>query len=77
MAENAQQHGMAMEKKIADAQITDQKLGKWLGFSSLIFVILLSFIAGMTGNNLLSGILLGVGVLGVVGRFITQRAAEK
>lgn len=75
MAEKAQEHNISMEAKLVAAEISDQKLGMWLGFAALVVLVILAFWAGMTGNNILSGMLLTSATLGVVISFIRGRNA--
>ncbi len=76
MAEREQAHNMEMESRIISGQISDQKLGMWFGLAALLVVVVLAFIAGMMGNNILAGFLLGAGVLGIVGSFIKGRFSQ-
>lgn len=73
MAESQQEHNRKMETKIVDAQITDQGRGMRYGMTALALDLSLATYAGMSGNNVLAGLLLGAGVLGVVGTFIKGR----
>lgn len=73
MAENQQSHNRSMEAKIIDAQVSDQKRGMRYGLLALALDLSLATYAGMNGNNILAGLLLGAGVLGVVGSFIKGR----
>lgn len=73
MAETEQNHNAGMEKTIVDAQIGDMKRGKWMGLGALLLLIGLAFYAGMNENNILAGILLGTGVLGVVSNLVASK----
>lgn len=77
MAENEQSHNRSMETKIIDAQVSDQKRGMRYGLTALALDLVLATYAGMGGNNILAGLLLGAGVLGVVGSFIKGRFSDQ
>lgn len=78
MAENEQNHNREMEKKIVDAQIHDQGRGMRYGMAALGLDLGLATFSGLYGqNNVLAGLLLGAGVLGVVGSFIRGRYAPE
>jgi uncharacterized membrane protein len=64
MAEKAQNHNQAMDNKIVDGSMLQSKQAMYLGFAALIVLIGLAMYAGMHGNNVLAGLLLGTGVLG-------------
>lgn len=64
MAEKAQDHNRAMETKIVDDAISQSSKAMYLGFAALVGLISCAVYAGMHGNNVLAGLLLGTGVLG-------------
>lgn len=64
MAEKAQEHNQAMEKKLVDGNIQTSQHAMYLGFVVLIFLIIGAVYAGMNGNNTLAGLLLGTSVIG-------------
>lgn len=78
MAENEQNHNREMEKAIVDAQIHDQGRGMRYGMVALGLDLGLATFSGTYGeNNVLAGLLLGAGVLGVIGSFIRGRYSSE
>ena len=74
MAEARNEHIIAMEAKIADAEIADQKRGMWLGgalFASLIGAALLSALSEL--GALVVGLFLGAAAIGGVAVFVKGR----
>jgi len=73
MAEKAQDHNISMDVKVVEAEIKDRQLGMVLGFLALAGLVGLATYAGMSGNNILSGLLLAATVVGSVVAFIKGR----
>lgn len=74
MAENQNNHLMALEQRALQAEISDQRLGMVLG--ALAFFALLGAAAAtaLISNSLtLPGLFLGAAALGVIGKFINGR----
>lgn len=74
MAEQTLEHNRAVARK---AQASDQLyrlLGMLLGFSALILLVVAAVYAGLNGNNILAGLLLGTGVFSCVGVFVSAHA---
>jgi len=74
MAEQTIRHNLAVSAK---AQRDDQLyrlLGMLLGFSALILLVVAAVYAGLNGNNILAGLLLGTGVFSCVGVFVSAHA---
>ncbi|MCC2612643.1 DUF2335 domain-containing protein [Neorhizobium petrolearium] len=76
MAERQQQHNIDMESRIVSAQVADQKRGMRYGMAALVVDIAAAAGVGMYGNNVLAGMILGVGVAGVVAAFIKGRHSK-
>jgi uncharacterized membrane protein len=74
MAEKAQSHNQAMESAIVKGSIRTSHYSMYLGFAALVLLILTAVYAGMHGNNVLAGLLLGTGVLGGAATLIRGRA---
>lgn len=71
MAERAHDHNIDVMKK---GQVCDQRyrvLGMWLGFVALLVLVGSAVYAGLHGNNILAGLLLGTGVLSSIGVFVS------
>lgn len=64
MAESAIDHNRKMEERVVGASIWSNKAGTILGSLALLILISAAVYAGMNGNNILAGLLLGTGVLG-------------
>lgn len=73
MAEVEQAHNIDMESTIIKAETEDRKRGMNYGFAALCLLIVLGFTAGFWGNNVLAGMLLFGGFIGVAGVFINGR----
>ncbi len=63
MADKAQDHNRKMEEAIIRASIWEARAGMILGASVLLILIGLAVWAGMSGNNILAGMLLTSGML--------------
>jgi uncharacterized membrane protein len=64
MAESAQAHNQDMERAIVQGSIRTSRDAMYLGYSVLLILICSGFYAGLNGNNILAGLLLGTGILG-------------
>jgi uncharacterized membrane protein len=73
MAERQQDHAIEMGRQAMKAGVDDRKLGMWLGFASLVLLLVLATVFGAYGNTAMAGLFLGAAALGVVGAFIKGR----
>lgn len=74
MAEDRNQHHIAMDQKLSDAEIADRKLGMIIGGSIFATLIIAAFIIALiTQSPALSGIFMGAAVIGGVGLFVKGR----
>jgi uncharacterized membrane protein len=77
MAERQQQHNIAMESKIVSAQVADQKRGMRYGMAALIIDLAAATGVGIyTGDRVLAGMILGIGLAGVIVAFIKGRHSK-
>ena len=74
MAEKEQIHSAAMDKKIVDAQIEDQKRGMNYGPFSLMVIVGIAAIFGYLGQNITAGLFLSTAVLGSIPVFVNGRS---
>lgn len=73
MAERQQDHNAEMERLILTAQIADQLRGMRYGLAALILTLGIATAAGLHGDTVLAGLMLGFGLAGVVVAFIKGR----
>jgi uncharacterized membrane protein len=73
MAETDLNHSHSVQARALDAQVDDLKQGRNWGAACLLVILGLAFAAGMLGNNILAGLFLGTGVLGVIGQIINGK----
>ena len=73
MAEKSQNSQIENNKKIIDHQINDSKRGMRYGLVALILIIVAATVCAVTNHDWVAGGFLGVGMIGVVGRFIMGR----
>ena len=73
MAEIQQTHNAEVERKIITAQIEDQKRGMQYGLFALVLLIANAAFFGFVGNNLVAGLFLTAGVIGIIPTFIRGR----
>lgn len=66
---NESEHRREMEKKYLDGQISDRKLGQWLGFIVAMVVIIGGICLIIEDHQLTGTILSGVSVIGLIGAF--------
>lgn len=76
MTENMMDHNIASMQKAQRDDHRYRLLGMWLGFLALILLVLFAGYAGMNGNNLLSGMFLGTGVLSSIGVFVSAHVSK-
>lgn len=77
MAEQRNQHNMAMENRVIEAEIGDQRLGMWLGASLFAALILAAFVCAlMQLPTALVASFLGAAVIGGVGLFVKGRNGQ-
>jgi hypothetical protein len=77
MAENQQQHMIAMDNKVVDKEYGDRRWGMIIGavmFSSLIVCALVS---ALFDNNIAAGMFLGAAAVGGVGLFVNGRKSSE
>lgn len=74
MAEDRNQHHIAMDQKMSDAEIADRKLGMIIGGAIFLLLIVAALAIALTKENpTLAGIFLGAAVIGGVGLFVKGR----
>lgn len=73
MAEGALAHSQKLQDRALDADISDQREGRRLGFVALLLLIVAALVCGLTGHDALAAGFIGAGALGVVGSFIKGR----
>ncbi|MDP9838159.1 putative membrane protein [Neorhizobium huautlense] len=71
MAEETLEHNRAVARKAQASDHLYRLLGMLLGFSALILLVAAAVYAGLNGNNILAGLLLGTGVFSCVGVFVS------
>lgn len=76
MAERNLSHGQSMQDKALQADIDDGKAARLYGFLALMALIVAAGVAAYNGSEIVAGLFLGTGVLGVVGQII-QGAKNK
>jgi uncharacterized membrane protein len=76
MAEDTLDHNRKMQQIALDADIKDRRDGRLLGFLALIALAVLAFFAGIYGQPIVSGLLLGTAALGAVVAIINGRRKD-
>ncbi|MGF6860592.1 putative membrane protein [Rhodobacteraceae bacterium MBR-64] len=74
MAEKRNNHIITMEQTSLNAEISDRKLGMWLGAGTFGLLILGAILSALfTKSEIIPGLFLGAAALGGVGMFIRGR----
>ena len=74
MAEKQQAHHMHMDKSVLSAEISDRKLGMWLGAGAFAFLVGCALVTALTiDSEIVPGLFLGAAAIGGVGLFIRGR----
>lgn len=73
MAEASLQCQIDLAKSDQKDEALDRKLGMWLGFTTLVVLVLAALVCVYLGHVVFAGGFLGVGALGTVGRFVMGR----
>lgn len=77
MAEGNLAHAQTMQAKALDADITDMREGRWLGFAALIILIIGAIVCGVLQHTAIALALLGASVIGGVSAIIKGRGAKE
>ncbi len=73
MAEKAQEHNAAMERKLVDAEIADTRRGMLFGFVALLILLALATMFGLMGQPVMAGLFLTATLLSAVPVFVNGR----
>jgi uncharacterized membrane protein len=77
MAERQSHHRQALETKIVDSNIGNEKIGMWLAFTITMTLIIIGAILLMSDKNAIGLITIFVSCLFQAGNYIYQKYAEK
>ena len=72
MAESEQRHRIEWETDALHASMRDTKSGQRFGFAALTVCIGAAVFLAMHGHDTVAGIMAGVSVVGLVGRFLAK-----
>ncbi len=74
MAEDRNNHHIAMDQKMSDAEIADRKLGMIIGGSLFAFLVGAALVVALVSKSAtLAGIFMGAAVIGGIGLFVKGR----
>lgn len=73
MAEKAQDHNVAMERMVVNAEIADTKRGMLFGFAALTILLALATMFGLLGQPVIAGLFLTATLLSAVPVFVNGR----
>lgn len=73
MAEKAQDHNVAMEQKVVDAEIADTRRGMLFGFVALLILLALATMFGLKEQPVMAGLFLTATLLSAVPVFVNGR----
>jgi uncharacterized membrane protein len=77
MAEKAQNHNAAMDRKIIDGEHDDRRRGMLFGFSALLLMLALAGLFGYLGHAEISAMFLGSAAFGVIAVFVQGRFGKE
>lgn len=77
MAESNLAHSQRIQERALDSDISEGRLGLWLGFASLILLIGGAITATFLGHEVIAGLFLTAAALGVIGKFINGRNGKE
>ncbi len=73
MAEDSLHGQIDLAKASTASEISDRKIGMYLGFSSLVILIVSAVVCAISGQTVIAASFIGVGALGTVSKFIHGR----
>jgi len=78
MAENTIGARHALQERVVVADISDRKLGMWLGAMCFVGLILAALVSNLlTGGVAVPGLFLGAGAVGAIATFVNGRLKDK
>jgi len=77
MAEKANDSNIENNRKIIEHQIEDARRGMRYGFAAFVVLVGASVICAVTGQEVIAGGFLGLGIVGVIGKFILGRPLKQ
>lgn len=73
MAKSDLDHTHRLQERALEADISDMKQGRWLGFAALVILMIGAIVCGLMDKDTIALALLGATVVGTIGQLIKGR----